>query len=79
MHPHGTWDANLTQPEPDVATLRCDSRGLDASRSHAFAEVESPSPQKALRDSVLPSPACGNRLSPELLERRFLEWCGNAS
>lgn len=40
----------MTQPEPDVATLRRDSRGLDASRSHSFVEVESPSPQEALWD-----------------------------
>ena len=69
----------MTQSEPDVATLCCDGRGLDASRSHSVAEVESPSLQDALWDGVLLSPACGNWLSPELLERRSLEWCGNAS
>lgn len=69
----------MTQPEPDVATLHRDSRGLDASRSHSFVEVESLSPQEALWDGVLPSPARGNRLSPELLERRLLKWCGSVS
>lgn len=69
----------MTQPEPDVATLRRDTRGLDASGSHSFAEVEPPSLQEALRDGVLLSPARGNWLSPELLERRFLEWCVSAS
>lgn len=50
MCPRGTWDANMTQPEPDVATLHHDTRGLDASGSHSFAEVEPPSLQEALRD-----------------------------
>ena len=69
----------MTQPEPAVATLRRDSGGLAASGSHSFAEVGSPSPREALRDGVLPSPARGNRLSPELPQRPALEWRGGAS